>query len=234
LRREGEWVAYRVAADSYDALYVRNVDGSPPREVARVPVPPGSWSVVSQPYRGERGPLPDSQELRWTSDGKFLVFRAVYIPPLDVGSGTADGTEAFFRIQVSDGATRVISRQPFHHEAPSVSRDGALGASEWGADYGWAILTVTAAGAVFETSCSMTNVDTPIRLDRDGRFSVPGTTRNTHGGGIPPNPEPVRIEGRVVGHKLYLVQRREKGPRAGSSLVWTFTFGQKPLFSGCE
>jgi hypothetical protein len=108
---------------------------------------------------------------------------------------------------VLGGAWRLVAA-PFLLGALGMSASPAtLAAGSWGGEQ--VLLTVGADKAVLRLGCAEGEFSVPIRLDRDGRFSVPGLF-TSYGGGPTTSDEravKARYDGVLAGGRLTLTVR---------------------------
>lgn len=87
---------------------------------------------------------------------------------------------------------------------------------EWGGEH--VQLTVTDTGGRVEFDCAHGTLDAPLRVDTDGRFSVPGTIV-LEGGPVPeppPAPQGARYLGQTDGRRLLLERQTDGGEPLGT------------------
>ena len=87
---------------------------------------------------------------------------------------------------------------------------------EWGGEH--VRLTVTDTGGRVEFDCAHGTLDAPLRVDTEGRFSVPGTIV-LEGGPVPeppPAPQGARFLGHTDGRRLRLERQSDRGEPLGT------------------
>jgi hypothetical protein len=87
---------------------------------------------------------------------------------------------------------------------------------EWGGEH--VRLTVTDTGGRVEFDCAHGTLDAPLRVDTEGRFSVPGTIV-LEGGPVPdppPAPQGARYLGQTDGRRLLLERQNSGGELLGT------------------
>jgi hypothetical protein len=102
----------------------------------------------------------------------------------------------------------------------------------WGGDH--VVLTVTDNGGSVEFDCAHGTLDHPLRLDDQGRFSVPGTFVPQHPGKASaseaPETRPARYQGRLDRQKLEFTVTVEGQTGQGP---YTVTLAKAPKMSKC-
>ncbi|HRK74847.1 MAG TPA: hypothetical protein PLL64_11265 [Rhodothermales bacterium] len=96
------------------------------------------------------------------------------------------------------------------------------GLGEWGSSQ--LALIVTQTGAIMEFGCATGTLDKPIKADKNGQFSVPGTY--TPGSGVPP-PEgyvppvyPILVTGQISGQTMTVtITRADQQSEIGRFIV---------------
>lgn len=92
-------------------------------------------------------------------------------------------------------------------EGPVSSRLDRVPLGPWGGDH--VSLAVETSGAAVEFDCAHGTLDAPLRLDREGRFSVPGVFVREHGGPVHQNEtedkRPAVYRGETDGQRLTFV-----------------------------
>src|SRR5262245_65049371 len=104
----------------------------------------------------------------------------------------------------------------------------------WGGEH--ISLEVTERGASVEYDCAHGTIDEKIVIDRRGRFNVPGTHVEEHGGPVRQNERlnryPVRFTGRISGKKMQLTITRSDTKKIIGS--FTLVHGQEPSLVKCR
>jgi hypothetical protein len=99
----------------------------------------------------------------------------------------------------------------------------------WGGEH--AGLTVKDSGALFDVDCAHGSVEKPMSVDRSGRFDVPGTFVQEHGGPSAGDSHPARYVGSTDGRRMSLtVQLTDSNETVGP---FTLTLRQSPQITKC-
>jgi hypothetical protein len=111
---------------------------------------------------------------------------------------------------------------------------GSVQSGLWGGEH--VSLEVTERGGKVEFDCAHGTLDRKITLDRRGRFDVPGTYVEEHGGPIRRDERstsyPVRVTGRVKGGDMQMtVRRRDTGQFLGT---FSLVRGREPMLFECR
>ena len=113
------------------------------------------------------------------------------------------------------------------------SADRRLPEGVWGGRH--LALAVTATGATLEYDCAHGAITGPIRLDRQGRFSAPGSHTAERGGPVTLGDQPAsaraRYRGVVKGDTMTLTVTLEAGKKPLG--VFTLTRGGEPMLMKC-
>ena len=97
-------------------------------------------------------------------------------------------------------------------------------------------IEVTSSGAKMELDCAHGTIDSPLILDDQGNFDLPGTLVLEHGGpvrqGEPERKEAVRVTGRLDGQTLRVRVVRPDAPKQRDSI--SVALGKPPILRKCS
>lgn len=103
----------------------------------------------------------------------------------------------------------------------------------WGGPH--IIMKVNADSAAITCDCAVGTIDEPIKIDKDGRFSVRGTFTRQRGGSVrsdeTPDRSPARYDGRVDGKSMTLVVTLPNTNETEGT--YYLKFGEQPELTRC-